>query len=147
MIKDLLDLQKVDFDVEAKDWEDALRKAAGYLVETGKISGAYVENMIQAVHEKGPYIVIMPGVAFGHARPDESVFESCLHMIRLKHPVEFGSKYNDPVKVVFVFASKEEKGHLGVMRGIAKMLVDEDNVGILLNEEDKDRVLELLGRY
>ena len=147
MIKDLLDLEKVDLDVEAEDWEDALRKAANYLVESGKISKAYVENMIQAVHEKGPYIVIMPGVAFGHARPDESVYESCLHMIRLKRPVEFGSKYNDPVRVVFVFASKEDKGHLSVMRNIAKMLVDEDNVDILLKEENKEIVLDLLGRY
>ena len=147
MIKDMLDISKISFDVDAANWEDALRKAGQYLVDSGKISDQYVENMIQAIHEKGPYIVIMPGVAFGHARPDESVYESCLHMIRLRNPVEFGSKYNDPVKIVFVFASKDEKGHLSVMRNIAKMLVDEDNVEVLLNEEQTELVQELLSRY
>ena len=147
MLKDMLNIDEITFDVEAKDWEDSLRKAGQYLVDTGKISAQYVENMIQAVHEKGPYIVIMPGVAFGHARPDDSVYESCLHMIRLKEPVEFGSKYNDPVRVVFVFASKDEKGHLSVMRNIAKMLVDEDNVNILINEEQTDLVRALLEHY
>lgn len=147
MIKDMLDISKISFDVDAANWEDALRKAGQYLVDSDKISDQYVENMIQAIHEKGPYIVIMPGVAFGHARPDESVYESCLHMIRLRNPVEFGSKYNDPVKIVFVFASKDEKGHLSVMRNIAKMLVDEDNVEVLLNEEQTELVQELLSRY
>lgn len=147
MIKDLLDVEKVAFDVESETWEDALRKAGEYLVNTNKISSRYVENMIEAVHEKGPYIVIMPGVAFGHARPDDSVYESCLHMIRLKKPVEFGSKYNDPVRVVFVFASKDEKGHLGVMRNIAKMLVDENNADVLINDEREEVVRALLNEY
>ncbi len=147
MLKDMLNIDKIAFDVEAESWEDSLRKAGQYLVDTGKISAQYVENMIQAVYEKGPYIVIMPGIAFGHARPDESVYESCLHMIRLKEPVEFGSKYNDPVKIVFVFASKDEKGHLSVMRNIAKMLVDEDNVEILLNDPQAETVRDLLSRY
>ena len=147
MINELLDVGKIQFGVEADTWETALRKAGEFLVQDKKITEQYVENMIEAVKEKGPYIVIMPGVAFGHARPDENVLETCLHMIRLKKPVNFGSKYNDPVKVVFVFACSDDKGHLSVMRNIAKMLVEEDNVDILLNEADEDRVRKLLNEY
>ena len=147
MIKDLLDISKIEFDVEAEDWKDALRKAGRYLVEQDKITEQYVENAINACIEKGPYIVIMPGVAFGHARPDESVKQECLHMIRLKDAVEFGSEYNDPVRVVFMFASESSKGHLAVMRSIAKMLVEPENVELLISGTDENAVRELLASY
>ncbi len=147
MIKDLLDIEKIEFDVHAEDWKDALRKAGRYLVEQGKIDQQYVENAIDACVERGPYIVIMPGVAFGHARPDESVHEQCLHMIRLDEPVNFGSEYNDPVRIVFMFASESSGGHLTVMRSIAKMLVEPENVELLINGTDKDKIRKLLASY
>lgn len=147
MMKDLLDIDKVEFDVSADSWQDALRKAGQLLVEEGKIEQQYIENAIEAVKEKGPYIVIMPGIAFGHARPDESVHEECLHMIRLEKPVEFGSEYNDPVWIVFLFASQSSKGHLDVMRSVAQMLVEEENVDLLINGTDTEKIRQLLQTY
>ncbi|MEG1947155.1 MAG: PTS sugar transporter subunit IIA [Lachnospiraceae bacterium] len=147
MIGELLDIDRIELDVEAKDWKDALRKAGKILVENGSIEQEYVEKTILAVEELGPYIVIMPGVAFGHSRPDETVKETCMQMIRLKEPVEFGSQYNDPVKLIIMFASTDSKGHMNTLQQIAQMMMEPENVELLLKSENIDEIKKLLSSY
>ncbi len=147
MIKDLLDIDKIELEAEASDWREALRRAGKVLVESGKIEKTYVENTIQAVEKLGPYIVIMPGVAFGHSRPDESVKESCIQLIRLKNPVAFGSAANDPVKLVFLFASNDDQGHMGALQDLAQMLIVPENVKILMESKEEKEIKDLLSSY
>ncbi len=146
MIMEWMDIDEFQMDVEAKDWKEALAKAGKYLVETGKIAQGYVENTIKAVEEMGPYIVIMPGVAFGHSRPDATVHETCLHMIRLKEGINFGST-NDPVKLVIMFASKDDSGHIQALQKVAEMLMVPENVTILLESNNIDEIKKLLKNY
>lgn len=144
MLTDLLDIEKIEVDVEAKDWRDALRKAGIVLVEKGKIDAEYIEQTIRAVEELGPYIVIMPGVAFGHSRPDVTVKENCMQLIRLKTPVEFGSEQNDPVKLVILFAATDANSHIEALQALAMLLSEPDNIEILLESGNKQEIQELL---
>ena len=146
MIKDLMNVNQFQMNVEVKDWREALTEAGRYLVESGKIEQGYVDNTIKAVEEMGPYIVIMPGVAFGHSRPDMTVHETCLHMIRLKKGIDFGS-VNDPVKFVVMFASKNDSEHIEVLQEVAGMLMEPDNVKILLESNNIDEIKALLKKY
>lgn len=63
MIAELLDISRIELDVDAGDWREAIRMAGRALVQSGKIGEEYVEGTIRAVEELGPYIVIMPGAA------------------------------------------------------------------------------------
>ncbi len=149
MISEFLNADKVELDVFAEDWQDALRRAGKLLVREGKIEAAYVENTIKAVMELGPYIVIMPGVALAHSRPDKTVKETCIQMIRLKEPVEFGSECNDPVKLVFMFATTDNGAHLEILRDLAAMLMNPDDLQILMESnhtEEIKTILEKQGR-
>ena len=132
MIKDLIDIESIELGVKAQDWVEAIRKSGDYLINKGKITTDYVENVITAVKKLGPYIVIMPGVAFAHARPDSSVKETCMHMIRLEEPVEFGSTYNDPVKIIIMFAAVDSNEHIEVLQDIANLMMDKKNVETLM---------------
>lgn len=147
MISELLNVEKIELDVLAEGWQDALRIAGRLLVSEGKIETAYVENTIRAVTEMGPYIVIMPGVALGHSRPDDTVKETCIQMIRLKEPVEFGSECNDPVKLVFMFATTDAEAHIEVLQDLATMLMDPDAVQILLESNSAEEIKELLKNH
>lgn len=142
MLKDLITADMIRLNVEAEDWEDAIRQASVPLIEFDKITPAYVDNMIHAVHELGPYIVIMPGIAFAHARPDSSVKETCMSMITLRHPVNFGSKQNDPISIIFAFGAKNGDDHLVALQDLAKLLTFEENIKFIKNETDKTRIIE-----
>lgn len=147
MISQFLNADTIEVDVRAEDWQDALRKAGKLLVQEGRVEAAYVENTIQAVKELGPYIVIMPGVALGHSRPDATVKETCIQMIRLKEPVAFGSECNDPVRLVFMFATTDAEAHLEILQDLAAMLMDQDALDILLQSNHTQEIKELLKKY
>ena len=98
MLKDLVSEKLIKLQIEASDWEDAVRKAAQPLVDEGKVKTSYVDDIIKGVKEMGPYIVLTKHVALPHARPESGALESAIGIATLKTPVEFGNEDNDPVK-------------------------------------------------
>lgn len=126
MAVDLLPESAVRFGVEASDWRAAVRAAGDALSESGATSPAYTDEMIAAIDELGPYIVIAPGFALAHSRPSPAVHRTGLSWIRLEHPVEFGSPRNDPVELVVGLAALDHDAHLAVMSNLARVLADSE---------------------
>ena len=58
MLKDLVSEKLVKLQIEANDWEDAVRKAAQPLVDENKAKMSYVDDIVKGVKEMGPYIVL-----------------------------------------------------------------------------------------
>ncbi|QUI24565.1 BglG family transcription antiterminator [Vallitalea pronyensis] len=142
MLQDVLNEEMMALDVQVDNWEDAIIKAGDLLVKKGFVEQAYIDNMVNAVKDLGPYIVIMPGVAFAHARPDQSVKETCMSMITLKEPVNFGSEQNDPVSIVFAFGAPNNNEHLNALQDLAKFLSVEKNINLLKEVKDKQLILD-----
>lgn len=112
----------------AGNWQEAIRQVGGVLKEAGSITEGYVDAMINAVKEFGPYIVIMPGFALAHAAPCEAVLHEDLALITLKEPVCFGSA-NDPVSVVLCVACIDQDSHIRALQKVALALGEEDIFG------------------
>ena len=147
MLSDLLLKGNIQVNIEAVDWEDAIKKSAMNLVESKKILSGYITSMIQSIHEFGPYIVIMPGIAFAHARPDETVLENTIGLSILTNPIEFGSKLNDPVKVIFTIAAKSNESHLESLQGLAMFLSEQENIDLLYQEDDIEVIFNKIVNY
>ena len=108
--------------VKAKDWEEAVCFAAKPLIENGSIQKSYLERVVAQVHSEGPYIVLAKGIAVAHARPKEDVLCESLSLVRLQEPVSFGHPTNDPVRLVFMLAARDDRGHIAVMMDLAQKL-------------------------
>ena len=124
--------------IHADDWQDALKVAAAPLVGEGKITSEYVDNMIASVKKLGPYIVIAPGLALGHARPSAAVKQSCIAIASLDSPVKFGNKDNDPVDLVIILASINDNDHLGLMKKIVSFLNEAKNLQWLRSADQSE---------
>lgn len=133
-----IDPADIKMKVHANDWEDALTVAAQPLVQAGKISSEYVDNMIASVKKLGPYIVIAPGLALGHARPSAAVKQSCIAIASLDAPVKFDNKDNDPVDLVIILASINDSDHLGLMKKIVSFLNDAKNLQWLRSADQSE---------
>jgi PTS system ascorbate-specific IIA component len=118
--------------VSAADREQAIRASGDLLVSSGRVTAEYVEQMLAAVAEFGPYIVIAPGIALAHARPSEAVLETGLSLAVLASPVEFGS-HNDPVSLVFGLAAVDHDSHIAALAALAERLGNETFVNNLIN--------------
>ncbi len=147
MLKDILTEDSIELGVEAKDWEEAISKAGQILLRNNLIKESYIDSMIKVIHELGPYIVIMPGIAFAHARPSHDVIDNCMSLITLKKPVEFGNKENDPVNIVVAIGAKDQNGHLNALQDLANFLAKEDNVQLLLQTKDKSELIKTIINY
>ncbi|MDN5342990.1 MAG: ascorbate system or component [Oceanotoga sp.] len=146
-MKELIKKENIKVNVDVSNWEDAIRVSGELLVKSKSISKKYVENMIDSVKNLGPYIVIAPGIAIAHSKPDNKiVYKSDISLITLKKPVEFGNKKNDPVKLVFSFASKESEGHLQNLSKIADLLEKEGFVEEISESSDENEIYNLLNK-
>ena len=91
--------------------------AGAFLVDTDAVFPSYVDAMVRAVEELGPYMIVAPGIALAHARPEDGVKRMCMSLVRLASPVEFGSEANDPVDLVFAFGAVDKEAHLQAPEG------------------------------
>lgn len=83
---DLIRKENIQVGVDVASWQDAVRSVGSLLLQAGSITNQYIEEMIQAVVELGPYMVLMPGFALAHAAPSAAVLRDDISLITLKTP-------------------------------------------------------------
>lgn len=134
----------VKLDAEAQTAEEAIRIAGELLLSEGKIENSYIDAMVRAYKEVGPYIVIAPMIAVPHARPENGVKEKCVSIVRLKEPVAFGHPENDPVTIVCAIGGTDDVGHIEVLQSLAVILGDEDNFETMLHTESLEEFMTIV---
>jgi ascorbate PTS system EIIA or EIIAB component len=105
------------------DWREAVRLSCRLLEEQAAVTADYAERCIAMVEEHGPYIVLAPGLALAHARPEDGVQRLGVSVVTLAEPVTFGHEDNDPVDVVFAFGSPDKDQHVGLLSTLAQHLL------------------------
>ncbi len=124
-IKDLLRPNLVELNVSVTDWEDAIRAVGRLLVADKAVEPRFVDAMIRVAKEFGPYIVLAPGFAMPHARPEDGCIRSSMALITLAKPVEFGNPQNDPVNVVVALAAVDNQGHIEGLSDLAEVMSED----------------------
>jgi mannitol/fructose-specific phosphotransferase system IIA component (Ntr-type) len=119
---ELLPVNQVRIGIDAPDWQSAVRATGRILVENDLAEEGYIEAMVNMVKELGPYIVITPGIAIPHARPEEGAKKVGFAAVKLATPICFGNEFNDPVYLVLGFCSPNAKAHVEILTRIAEVL-------------------------
>ena len=142
MLEKYLTRDTISLNFTAKDWEAAVRKGGELLVNAGKCLPGYVDAMVRTVRELGPYMVIAPGLALAHARPEDGALAIGLSLVTLDTPVAFGSAINDPVELVISFCAVNKNDHIGMLKDLADFLRSDDNMSLLKTAKTIDEVLQ-----
>lgn len=148
MIENLLNEELIDVKIKVEKWEEAVTIAGNLLLYNKKINERYISAMIDTVKEMGPYIVMAPGIAMPHGRPECGVNELGIAIVSLEKGINFGSEEFDPVKIIFAICAKESKSHIELLQDLLCILDSNE----LLNKVDecnsKKELLDLiLGVY
>ena len=132
----------VDFYKECHDWKEAI-VYAGYLLEkNGYIDHQYINDMVNIIEKNGPYIVVMPGVALAHARPNGHVYQNSISLVTFKNGVKFGHSVNDPVRVLLALAAKSDEEHLKLFQEVALCLMDRKYLHKIFNARSYQDILK-----
>jgi len=146
-LADLLTKEVIELHGTASDWREAVRLAGALLAKNEAVTPAYVEAMVKVVEELGPYMVVAPGIALAHARPENGVQRPCMSLVRLASPVEFGSTANDPVDLIFAFGAVDKAAHLQALKELAIFLQREEATSALRRCDTVDEALGLIREY
>lgn len=108
--------------VHASSPDEVMDRAGELLLDSGGIEKRYVEAMKASLVSNGPYMVIVPGVALLHARPEDGAIRLCMSLVTLDPGVTFGNPDNDPVTVAIAFAAADDQSHLDALAGLTTLL-------------------------
>ena len=147
LLSEITNKNLVKLQVEAADWEEAIRNSTDVLVSTGVAEPSYIDGMIQTTKETGPYIVITKHVALPHARPESGAKKIGISIATLKTPVVFGNKENDPVKYIFGLSALDNQTHLTAMSELAVLLDQKAFYQILDNAEKPEEVIDFITNF
>lgn len=125
------------------DREATVRRTGELLASGGLVDPAYTDQMLAALDEFGPYIVIAPGVALAHARPSPAVRGVAFSILTLVPPVAFGHPENDPVRLVVGLAAPDDESHIEALRQMAELLGDDVRREALIGARGMGQVLAL----
>lgn len=133
----------VQFLNSVNSWEEAIKESATPLSKGGNITEKYVDDMIQNVHENGPYIVIVPGIAMPHAQnKDNSVVKTGVSLLKLEEPVAFPE--GKEVNLLFTLAAEDTTGHLDLISDLSSLLIEDDVQEKLEQLNSEEEILDLI---
>ncbi len=144
MIEKLFTEKTVAVDVAAKDWEEAVRAGGKLLVAAGCAEEDYVTAMLDNIRRMGQYIVIAPGLAMPHARPECGVKRIGMGLVRLSSPVCFGNEEYDPVDLLITFCAVDQSTHIEALAELMQIIEDEEFLAQVRSGMEKEAILEYI---
>lgn len=144
MLHEVLTKDLIEVNYDALDRNDAVRHAGKLLVQKGIADNSYIEGMIENVEVNGTYIVIAPGIAMPHARPDKGAKAVGFSVLTLSHPVIFGHPTNDPVEIVIALCAIDHQTHLKALAELAEILADQTKVQQIKSASTADEIIKII---
>lgn len=127
MLKEsLIENNSVLLNQTASNWKAAIKLGTDLLEKSGAIEPRYYTNIVSKIEEMGPYIILAPGLAMPHARPEEGVIKTSFALVTLTEPVYFDGE-DEPVSVLITLAGSDSDKHMEGLMEITQSLDDEDS--------------------
>lgn len=124
-----------------ESYQDAIRLAAKPLLDDGYITEQYIEDMLQALKDYGPYIVLADEFAMPHARPSEAVKQTGLSLLVVKNGVDLMDNH---VKLFIVLAAKDNNDHTEMLGSLAEFLMEKQNIKDVVSSDSVDSIQTIL---
>ncbi|MED3984986.1 BglG family transcription antiterminator [Peribacillus simplex] len=145
VLEELLNMQTIQLQQHVSDWKEAIQVAAKPLVDLGTVEERYVDAMIEAIETNGPYVVITPGVAIPHARPEQGVRSLSMSLLKLDEAVDFAP--DKPVRLIIILAAVDNDSHLRALIQLTQLLNEPANIEEILRTSDKSVLMEYVHKY
>jgi mannitol/fructose-specific phosphotransferase system IIA component (Ntr-type) len=100
--------------------------------------------MKDAVYRYGPYVVLAPGIALLHARPDDGVNRICMSLVTLNPPIPFHHPHNDPVRLAFGICVIDHHSHIKALAELANLLGDSERIAKIESASSPAEVISIV---
>ena len=147
MLEKIIKPEYIRLNVQANDWEDAIKKSAKPLLDAQLITSEYVNEIIHSVQNYGPYFVVAPRVALAHAPSKYGIHELSMGLTVLNPAVRFHNKDNDPVSFIFTLGAPDSSSHLQALQELVALLSKDDFYDFLDHANDTNAVFNYIQEF
>ena len=147
MIKNILTDQMIKTEVNASTWKEAILQVGQLLLDSKKVEETFIQSMITTVEELGPYMILLPGVAFFHGAPSSGVHEACLSFVTFKEDVVFTDFDQQHIQCAFGFGAVDSDSHMQMLMKVAALLQDEEFLDLARNHGSKEEIINKVQQY
>ena len=142
-LSEIINDKCIKLNEEAENWKEAIVKGGQILKRNSCINDSYIDAMINNVEKLGSYIVILPGIAMPHARPEDGAYKIGFSIMTLKYPIKFGNLENDPVKVIITMSVIDNKSHMKALKELMKIIEQDDFIDEMNRTNSVEEVLRI----
>lgn len=141
----LIENEAIICGLEVSNWGDSILHGGQVLTLEGACTQEYLHTIVKKCLANGPYIVIAPGIAMPHARPEEGALALGYGLVTLKEPVSFNDPDNDPISLLIFMAAPDVKAHNEeAVCQIADLCDEEEVVKKIIAAKSKSEIIEIL---
>lgn len=144
MLIEVLNEDLIRTNVEITTRDEAVSASGELLYQNGFAEKEYIDAMLENVRKNGNYIVIAPGIAMPHARPECGAKKIGFSLMTLKEPVKFGHRTNDPVKIVIGLCAIDHQTHLTALSELVEILNDQDKMQAILDSDTSVDIMNII---
>lgn len=142
-MRELLKRENVTVKQRVEDWIEAVHHSVQPLVDQGYCQEEYMDHIIKETRYRGPEYISNDNLAFVHGSTKAGVIEPQMAVTVLEEPVEV-KKDGVKVRVLVAMASDNEESHRKVLRGVAQIFGQEENLNKVLETQSVDKIYEML---
>lgn len=140
----MLNRDRIKANISANNWRDVVKLGGNLLVKNGNIRHGYIDSMIETVERLGPYMILLPKVAFFHGPPSEDVIEPGISLVVLNKPVYFSEFEDEEIRCAFSFCATDSDSHLGLLTKFATLLQNEELIDAITSNANEEAILKLM---
>ena len=127
MLKEsLIENNSILLNQKVSNWKEAIQLGTDLLIKAGTIEPRYYDHIVGNIEKMGPYIILAPGLAMPHARPEEGVIKTSFALVTLSEPVYFDGE-DEGVSVLITLAGSDSDKHMEGLMEITQTLDDEES--------------------
>lgn len=135
-------LNHIQYQVEVSTWEEAISLVSDPLLIQECILPSYQDAMIKNINSLGSYMILMPGIAMPHSRPEDGVLKNSTSLLILEKPVCFPD--NQEVWFILCLAAKSSDEHMDIIESIAELLSDDSKLETLKQAKSLEEIKKIL---
>lgn len=109
---------------KVSSWEEAIKIGTDMLEKAKVITPEYYTAIVNSIKKLGPYIILGPGIAIPHARPEQGVLHTGFALVTLDTPILFEGD-ETPVSMLITLAGSTGDEHIEGVVQITEILDDD----------------------
>ncbi len=126
----------------AQDWKHAIRLSVEPLIVDGLAEPRYLDGIYNNIAQNGDYIIVAPGFAIPHTRPENGAIGTGFSLIKLNKPVVFSS--GEEVSLLIALVASDSEAHLDMLSELTDLLADDEIMERMQHAISVDVLKEIL---